>query len=114
MFWLKIIMVVLKFGGNGLPLPVEIISGSPVTSAINTSAGSITNNILCFGDTAASLSVYNPNPSYSYDWYVNGEMYTSGLNAILPAGVIYVQAVSSTSCFTNSDTISIFQPWILI
>ena len=99
-----------NLSGNGLPLPVEIISGSPVTSAINTSAGSITNNILCFGDTAASLSVYNPNPSYSYDWYVNGEMYTSGLNAILPAGAIYVQAVSSASCFTNSDTISIFQP----
>ena len=99
-----------NLSGNGLPLPVEIISGSPVTSAINTSAGSITNNILCFGDTAASLSVFNPNPSYSYDWYVNGEMYTSGLNAILPAGAIYVQAVSSASCFTNSDTISIFQP----
>ena len=42
-----------NLSGNGLPLPVEIISGSPVTSAINTSPGSITNNILCFGDTAA-------------------------------------------------------------
>ena len=50
--------------GSGLPLPVEIIAGSPVTSSINTTAGSITNNILCFGDTAASLSVSNPNPSY--------------------------------------------------
>jgi hypothetical protein len=99
-----------NLSGNGLPLPVEIIAGSPVTSAINTSPGSITNNILCFGDTAASLSVSNPNPSYLYDWYVNGEMYASGLNVILPAGNIYVQAVSSTSCFTNSDTITIFQP----
>ena len=46
----------------------------------------------------------------SYDWYVNGELFTSGLNAILPAGDIHVQAVSSSSCYTNSDTISIFQP----
>ncbi|MDC3030047.1 T9SS type A sorting domain-containing protein, partial [Flavobacteriales bacterium] len=96
--------------GSGLPLPVEIIAGSPVTSSINTTAGSIANNISCFGDTAASLSVSNPNPSFTYDWYVNGELFTSGLNVILPAGDIHVQAVSSSSCYTNSDTISIFQP----
>ncbi|MBL6664001.1 MAG: SprB repeat-containing protein, partial [Flavobacteriales bacterium] len=72
--------------GSGLPLPVEIIAGSPVTSSINTTTGSITNNILCYGDTAASLSVSNPNPSYTYDWYVNGELFTSGLNVVLPAG----------------------------
>jgi hypothetical protein len=96
--------------GSGLPLPVEIIAGSPVTSSINTSTGSITNNILCYGDTAASLSVSNPNPSFTYDWYVNGELFTSGLNVVLPAGDVHVQAVSSSSCYTNSDTISIFQP----
>ena len=83
--------------GSGLPLPVEIIAGSPVTSSINTTAGSITNNILCYGDTAASLSVSNPNPSYTYDWYVNGELFTSGLNVVLPAGEVHVQAVSSSS-----------------
>ena len=96
--------------GSGLPLPVEIIAGSPVTSSINTTAGSITNNILCYGDTAASISVSNPNPSYTYDWYVNGELFTSGLNVVLPAGDVHVQAVSSLSCYTNSDTITIFQP----
>ena len=96
--------------GSGLPLPVEIIAGSPVTSSINTTAGSITNNILCYGDTAASLSVSNPNPSFTYDWYVNGELFTSGLNVVLPAGDVHVQAVSSSSCYTNSDTITIFQP----
>ena len=96
--------------GSGLPLPVEIIAGSPVTSSINTTAGSITNNILCYGDTAASLSVSNPNPTFTYDWYVNGELFTSGLNVILPAGDVHVQAVSSSSCYTNSDTITIFQP----
>ena len=99
--------------GSGLPLPVEIIAGSPVTSSINTTAGSITNNILCYGDTAASLSVSNPNPSYTYDWYVNGQLFTSGLNVTLPAGDIHVQAVSSSSCYTNSDTITIYQPSLL-
>ncbi len=98
--------------GSGLVLPVEIIAGSPVTSSINTTAGSITNNILCYGDTAASLSVSNPNPSYTYDWYVNGELFTSGLNVVLPAGEVHVQALSS-SCYTNSDTISILQPYQL-
>ncbi|MFL2569955.1 MAG: T9SS type A sorting domain-containing protein [Flavobacteriales bacterium] len=96
--------------GSGLPLPVEIIAGSPVTSSINTTAGSITNNILCYGDTAASLSVSNPNPSFTYDWYVNGELFASGLNVVLPSGDVHVQAVSSSSCYTNSDTITIFQP----
>ena len=100
--------------GSGLPLPVEIIAGSPVTSSINTTAGSITNNILCYGDTVASLSVSNPNPSYTYDWYVNGELFTSGLNVVLPAGEVHVQALSSSSCYTNSDTITIFQPSQLI
>ena len=99
--------------GSGLPLPVEIIAGSPVTSSINTTAGSILNNILCYGDTAASLSVSNPNPSYTYDWYVNGQLFTSGLNVTLPAGDIHVQAVSSSSCYTNSDTITIYQPSLL-
>ena len=96
--------------GSGLPLPVEIVAGSPVTSSINTTSGSITNNVLCYGDTAASLSVSNPNPSFTYEWYVNGELFTSGLNVILPAGDVHVQAVSSSSCYTNSDTITIFQP----
>ena len=96
--------------GSGLPLPVEIIAGSPVTSSINTTSGSITNNVLCYGDTAASLSVSNPNPSFTYDWYVNGELFASGLNVVLPAGDVHVQAVSSSSCYTNSDTITIFQP----
>ena len=39
-------------------------------------------------------------------------LFTSGLNVILPAGAIHVQAVSSSSCFTNSDTISIFPAFL--
>ena len=96
--------------GSGLPLPVEIIAGTPVESAINTSSGSIINDILCYGDTAATLSVSNPNPSFNYEWYVNGELLASGLSAVLPAGDIQLRAVSSPSCYTNSETLTIYQP----
>ena len=84
-----------------------------MTSTIDMTPGSIVNNILCYGDTAVSISVFDPNPSYTYNWYVNGEMFTSGLNVILPAGDIYVQAVSSSSCYTNSDVITISQPSLM-
>ena len=65
-----------------------------MTSTIDMTPGSIVNKILCYGDTAISMA-FDPNPSYTYNWYVNEEMFTSGLNVILPAGDIYVQAVSS-------------------
>ena len=96
--------------GSGLPTPVEIIAGSPVESAINTASGSIVNDILCYGDTAASLSVSNPNPSFTYDWYVDGELLASGLNVVLPAGDVQLRAVSSASCYTNSEILTIYQP----
>ncbi len=98
--------------GSGIPSPVEIIAGTPVESAINTSSGSITNSIVCYGDTSAILSVSNSNPSYNYQWYVDGEYITSGLTATLPAGDISVRAVSlsDTTCYTNSDVVTIYQP----
>ena len=36
------------------------------------------------------------------------------MNVVLPAEIVHVQALSSSSCYTNSDTISIFQPSQLI
>jgi hypothetical protein len=98
--------------GSGISSPVEIIAGTPVESAINTSAGSITNSIVCYGDTSATLSVSNSSPSYSYQWYVDGQYIMSGLTATLPAGEISVRAVSlsDTSCYTNSDAVTIYQP----
>ena len=42
--------------GSGLMSPVSINTGLVVTSSINTSAGAVTNNILCYGDTLASMS----------------------------------------------------------
>ncbi|MBL6873288.1 MAG: T9SS type A sorting domain-containing protein, partial [Flavobacteriales bacterium] len=98
--------------GSGISSPVEIIAGTPVQSSINTSPGSITNAIVCYGDTSATLSVSNSNPSYTYQWYVDGQYIMSGLTATLPAGDISVRAVSlsDTSCYTNSSVVTIYQP----
>ncbi len=96
--------------GSGLSHPVEIIAGTPVESFINTSSGSITNGILCYGDTAVSLSVLNPSPSYNYDWYVNDQFLASGLSVVLPAGNVRVRAISSPTCYTNSEEVTIYQP----
>ena len=96
--------------GSGLSLPVEIIAGTPVESAINTASGTIFNDIICYGDTAATVSVSNPNSSYTYDWYVDGQYFTSGLSAILPAGDVQLRAVSSASCYTDSEVLTLFQP----
>lgn len=101
---------VASASGNGLILPVEIIAGSPVESAINTNPGSITNSINCYGDTAVSASVLNPNPSYTYDWYVDNEVFSSGLSAVLPAGEIHLRATATPNCYTNSESITINQP----
>ena len=68
---------------------------------------------MCYGDTSVSLSVLNPNYSYTYDWYVDSNYISSGTSAILPAGEIFVRAISSSSCYTNSSSITIFQPSLL-
>ena len=62
--------------GSGLPLPVEIIAGSPVTSSINTTKGSITNNILCLEILQHHFLYLILILLYTYDWYVNGELFT--------------------------------------
>jgi len=98
--------------GSGILSPVEIVAGTPVLSSINTTPGSISNSIICYGDTAATLSVSNPNPSYTYQWFVDGQFTASGSTATLPAGDISVRAVSlsDTSCYTNSSEVTIYQP----
>ncbi|MGC6469811.1 MAG: T9SS type A sorting domain-containing protein, partial [Flavobacteriales bacterium] len=95
--------------GNGIFSPVQIYTGTPVEASINTSPGSISNTIVCYGDTSASLSVYNPNPSYSYDWYVDGQYFSSGLSALVPAGDIQVRGLYA-SCETSSLPVTIYQP----
>ena len=95
--------------GSGLMSPVSINTGLVVTSSINTSAGAVTNNILCYGDTLASMSALNPNTSFDYHWYVNGSYFTSGTSAMLPAGDIELRAEYG-SCYTTSSPVSIYQP----
>ncbi|MGC6428315.1 MAG: T9SS type A sorting domain-containing protein [Flavobacteriales bacterium] len=92
--------------GNLSPT-IEIISGYEVSSEID--LNSFQNNIVCNGDTSAYAEVYNSNPSFSYLWKVNGEQYSSGLNATLPAGNITLEA-SYQSCSTVSSPLIIDQP----
>ena len=61
-----------------------------------------------------SISVFNPNPSYAYDWYVDGQLFSNGTNAVLPAGQIHPRATASPNCYTNSNTVTIYQPSQLI
>ena len=61
-----------------------------------------------------SISVFNPNPSYAYDWYVDGQLFSNGTNAVLPAGQIHLRATASPNCYTNSNTVTIYQPSQLI
>ena len=62
--------------GNGLPIPVEIVSGYEVMSSID--LNSYSNNIVCYGDTGASLSVFNPNSLFDYSWNVDSQLFSSG------------------------------------
>lgn len=55
-------------------------------------------------------TVLNPNPSYTYDWYVDNEVFSSGLSAVLPAGEIHLRATATPNCYTNSESITINQP----
>ena len=98
------------YSGSGLTSPVEIVAGTPIQSSINTSSGSVINSILCYGDTAAILSVSNPNASYTYDWYVDGQYVSSGTTVTLPAGEVELRASSSPSCYTTSSTYTLYQP----
>ena len=95
--------------GSGLSSPVSINTGFVVSSSINTTPGSISNNILCYGDTLASMSVLNPNSSFVYEWYVNGSYFDLGSSALVPAGDIQVRALYE-SCYTTSSAVSIYQP----
>ena len=93
--------------GSGLLAPVEIISGYEVTSDIN--LNTFTNNIVCFGDTAAFVEVLNPNNQFSYSWFVNGEFFDNGLNTTISAGDVTL-LTSYQSCSTNSQSLVVNQP----
>jgi hypothetical protein len=93
--------------GNGLSSPVEIISGYEVISLID--ENTYTNNILCFGDTSAFVSVLNPNSQFSYSWLLNDLPYSNGLSAIVPSGEITLRA-NFGACSTTSTPLLVDQP----
>ena len=94
--------------GSDLANPVEIVAGFPVTAAINPLT--IINNIDCYGEAEAAVSVSNPNILFTYDWYVNGSLQATGTTGTnLMGGIITVQ-VTYQECSTLSEEITINQP----
>ena len=98
--------------GDDLANPIEIVAGFPVTATINPL--SIVNNIECYGDADAQVSVANPNSQFTYTWFVNGQEQATGVTATnIQAGEITVTA-SYESCNTTSAAININQPSAII
>ena len=93
--------------GNGLPIPVEIVSGYNVMSSID--LNSYNNNISCYGDTGASASVFNPNSLFNYSWYIDGDFFSTGLESDLTAGIVTLLA-NYGECNTISQELMINQP----
>ena len=93
--------------GNGLPIPVEIVSGYNVMSSID--LNSYNNNISCYGDTGASASVLNPNSLFNYSWYIDGDFFSTGLESDLTAGIVTLIA-NYGECNTISQELMIHQP----
>jgi hypothetical protein len=91
------------------PNPVEILEGEDVTSSINLQ--SVTGTLLCHGDSGATASVLNPDPRFTYDWYVSGNLVLSDtINASnLPGGTLTVVA-NFLGCSGTSTGVVIQQP----
>ena len=54
------------------PNPFTIDDGIQVTAQINTNNTFLTDTIECFGASNAMASVLNANPSFEYDWHLQG------------------------------------------
>lgn len=82
-----------------------VVNPMPVTPVLTT-----TNTHLCNG-AATTISVQNPEPSISYQWYKNGVLLSSGAVSsisVTTAGTYTVKAVSAQGCTTiESNTITI-------
>ena len=93
--------------GNSSVQPIEVNPGFQVTSTINSS---YLNNIVCYGDTLASLTVENPNSSFIYNWYVDNHYIASGVSAMLPGGSVDLEATYLTCSSMSNNTIFVSQP----
>jgi hypothetical protein len=78
----------------------EIVAGFEVSASIDLS--SISNDIVCYGDTTISTNILNPNDDFTYTWFLDGNEYATGLNSLMPAGDISVQA-NYLNCVTESE-----------
>ena len=55
--------------------PVEILEGEDVSASINMQT--VSGTLLCYGDSGMSASVLNPDPRFTYDWYINNTLILS-------------------------------------
>ena len=77
------------------PNPFTIDDGIQVTAQINTNNTFLTDTIECFGASNAMASVLNANPSFEYDWHLQGSSIVIDEGTTtneLPAGNIQVTA----------------------
>ena len=89
--------------------PVEILEGEDVSASINMQT--VSGTLLCYGDSGMSASILNPDPRFTYDWYINNTLILSDtLDAFnLPAGQLTVVA-NFLGCTGTSSEVILQQP----
>ena len=89
--------------------PVEILEGEDVSASINMQT--VSGTLLCYGDSGMSASVLNPDPRFTYDWYVDGVLVLSDtLDATnLPGGQLTAVA-NFLGCTGTSSEVTLQQP----
>ena len=89
--------------------PVEILEGEDVSASINMQT--VFGTLLCYGDSGMSASVLNPDPRFTYDWYVDGVLVLSDtLDATnLPGGQL-TSVANFLGCTGTSSEVTLQQP----
>ena len=89
--------------------PVEILEGEDVSASINMQT--VSGTLLCYGDSGMSASVLNPDPRFTYDWYVDGVLVLSDtLDATnLPGGQL-TSVANFLGCTGTSSEVTLQQP----
>ena len=89
--------------------PVEILEGEDVSASINMQT--LSGTLLCYGDSGMSASILNPDPRFTYDWYVDGVLVLSDtLDATnLPGGQLTAVA-NFLGCTGTSSEVTLQQP----
>ena len=89
--------------------PVEILEGEDVSASINMQT--LSGTLLCYGDSGMSASILNPDPRFTYDWYIDGVLMLSDtLDATnLPGGQLTAVA-NFLGCTGTSSEVTLQQP----